>query len=408
MATKLEQKREELNAKRQQLAEIFQKYPDLDMPADVAADIKARNDELTALGKEFDELKELAEIEKKTRQAHAADNRPATNLPINRQPAGGEQPEQDRKSIGRLFVESAAFKEYNRAARSGPAVEVKAPHLWERKALLDTFTMPPEVRRTGLILPSPMRRPMVADLIPQGQTSQMAIQYMEEVVAINAAGPVDEGAPKPESTLQFAPRNSPVAKIATVLPVTDELLADEPAAESYVEQRLRTFLELAEENQLVNGNGVPPALTGIMNVLGVLNQPKAADPTPDAIYKAMVQIMVNSFLDPSGIVIHPLDWQDIRLLKTADGVYIWGSPADPGPERIWGLPVVKTTVATQNTAIVGAFDTACQIFRREEVSFAISDQHADFFVRNQVMLRVEERLAFVVYRPQAFCLVSGI
>jgi HK97 family phage major capsid protein len=122
----------------------------------------------------------------------------------------------------------------------------------------------------------------------------------------------------------------------------------------------------------------------------------------------MTLIQINSFLDPSGVVIHPTDWQDIRLLRTTDGIYIWGSPADTGPERIWGLPVVKTTAATLNTAIVAAFDTAMQIFRRNEVSFAISDSHNDFCIKHQLMLRVEERLAFPVYRPQAICLVTGI
>jgi HK97 family phage major capsid protein len=122
----------------------------------------------------------------------------------------------------------------------------------------------------------------------------------------------------------------------------------------------------------------------------------------------MVKIETTAFLPPDGIVIHPLDWQDIRLLRTADGIYIWGEPMDPGPERIWGLPAVVTTAMTQNTALVGAFQTASQTFRRADVTFAISSEHSDFFIRNQLMLRIEERLALVVYRPPAFCTVTGI
>jgi HK97 family phage major capsid protein len=408
MATKLEQKREELNAKRKELSEIFEKYPELDMPKDVAVDIKQRNDELTALGKEFDELKAMAAIDDENRKAQEAAGA-RQSLPMNRQGEGGFGAPQAQKSIGQLFVESAAYKQYNRVAKRSPAVEIEAPHLFEQKVLLTEVGFVPATQRTGLILPGALRRPMVADLIPQGRTSRSQVTYMEETTTTNLAAPVPEGGLKPESELAFTERNSPVRKIATVLPITDELLEDEPAVQDYVEQRLRVFLALAEENQLMNGTGVAPQILGLMDPALVTNaQPLGADPVPDAIYKGMTLVQINSFLDPDGVIMHPTDWQDIRLLRTVDGIYIWGSPSEAGPERIWGLPVVKTTAATLGTAVVAAFGTAMQIFRRNEVSFAISTEHADFFIRNQLMLRVEERLAFVVYRPLGITRVTGI
>ncbi len=407
MATKVEQLRDELNAKRGQLKEIFDRYPNLDMPETVVEDIRARNTELTDLGKKFDSALELEKLAGENAKALEAGNARVNGLPTNAK--GAKQDNGGQKSLGQLFVESRTFKEYNRTSKSGPAVEIEIPGLWERKTLLDEATgYAPQAVRTGLILPGVLQRPMVADLIPQGNTGQTAVVYMEETTTTNAADTVAEGGTKPESALAFTERNSPVRKIATVLPITDELLQDEPAMRSYVEQRLRLFLDIAEETQLISGSGVAPDLTGMLNTVGIQTQAKGVDPTPDALYKAMVLVQTNSFLDPSGVIMHPLDWQDIRLLKTADGVYIWGSPADAGPERVWGLPIVKTTAMTQNTAIVAAFNSAMQIFRKSAVSFAISDQHSDFFIKNQVMLRVEERLAFVVYRPSGICTVTGI
>jgi HK97 family phage major capsid protein len=72
------------------------------------------------------------------------------------------------------------------------------------------------------------------------------------------------------------------------------------------------------------------------------------------------------------------------------------------------MPVVSTPVMPQNTAVVAAFNSAMQIFRREGVTFSVSDQHADFFITNKLMLRVEERLAFVIYRPSGVCIVTGV
>lgn len=416
-------KRDELIAKQKALHEIFEEAgSDMDMAKvtkltgdskSKAEAIKRMNDEMTDLGKTVelfqsrDDVKAMSELLQ----------RPAGGFPFpgtNGDPANTSK--FAGKSLGQLFIESDAFKGYSKVAKRSPASEIdfgadegafKAA-MRGTKAVLSETGFAPQAIRTGLILPGALRRPVVADLIPQGTTGMNAVVYMEETTTTNAAAPTAEGVAKPESTLVFTEKNSPVRKIATVLPITDELLEDVPAVRSYIEARLLLFLQLTEETQLISGSGVAPALTGMMNVSGINTQAKGSDPTPDAIWKAADLIRTQSFLDPDGVIIHPLDWQDIRLLRTADGIYIFGSPNDAGPERIWGMPVVNTPAATQNTAIVGAFQTATQMFRRNTVSFAIADQHQDFFVLNQLMLRVEERLAFVCYRPKGLATVTGI
>lgn len=380
--------------------------------------LRASNDELTELGKQRDEAKSLADIvaqntarlsEAKSpaqRMEHAGGASVSTNTPEN--PFRG-------KSLGQIFIESVAFKGFNRGEKRSPAVDIDLGDIdlksllngAESKALLDTTGFPPATVRSNIILPGLLRRPVIADLMPQGQTNQNAIIYMSETTTTNGAAPTAEGALKPESALAFTQVTANVRKIATVLPVTDELFDDAQAMRSYVEARLRVFLALAEENQLLNGNGTAPNLRGILNTSGIQTQAKGTDPGPDALYKAMTLVRL-AFLDPSGVVMHPTDWQNLRLLRTTEGIYIWGSPQDEGPERVWSLPVVVTTAATVGTALVAAWDTAAQIFRRNEVSFAVSDQHADFFQRNQLMLRLEERLALAVYRPAAFCTVTGL
>lgn len=336
-------------------------------------------------------------------------------------PLGGDDTKGDRaakaaalKSLGDLFVESRAFKGYSRGEQRSPAVELDFDagefqgKGYDIKALLDRTGYEPESLRTGLILPGALRRPVVGDLIPQGTTRYGSIKYMEETTTTNAAAAVAEGGEKPESTLAFTARTSAVEKIATVLPVTDELMDDEPAMRSYVEGRLRQFLALTEETYLISGTGTTPQIRGMLNVVGISTQAKGTDPIPDAIYKAMTLVRTLSFLEPSGVIFHPNNWQTVRLLRTSDGVYIWGSPSEAGPERIWGVPVIATPAMTENTAIVGAFDTAMMIFRKNGVLFAVSDQHSDFFIHNKLMLRVEERLAFTVFRPKGIARVTGL
>lgn len=317
---------------------------------------------------------------------------------------GFMSPEQsaERKAmvLADSFVKSPAFKDYSKSARRSPEVELQT------KAILDTTAFPVTSVRSNLMLGLPTRRLVVADLMPNGSISQPRFLYVEETVATNGAAFVAEGGTKPESALQFAERSADVRKIATVLPVTDEMFEDAPLMRSYVQGRLVQFLQLAEENALLNASGVAPNLLGLLNNpnIGTLN--KGADSIPDALYKATVKIEIDSQLSASGIIMNPLDWQTVRLSKDNQGQYLFGSPMAGDIERIFGYPVIKTVAMAQGTALPGAYDLAAQILRRSGIAFAVATEHADFFIKNQLMLRVEERLAFPVYRPQAFVEVN--
>ncbi|TCO54147.1 capsid family protein [Actinocrispum wychmicini] len=96
---------------------------------------------------------------------------------------------------------------------------------------------------------------------------------------------------------------------------------------------------------------------------------------------------------PNAAIIHPNDWQDIRLLRTADGLYIWGSPSEAGPE---------------NTAVVGDFVNFSELSTRRGVDVQVSNSHADFFINGKQAIRADARAALLVYRPTAFCTVTGI
>jgi HK97 family phage major capsid protein len=60
----------------------------------------------------------------------------------------------------------------------------------------------------------------------------------------------------------------------------------------------------------------------------------------------------------------------------------------------------------EGKALVGAFGTGAQLYDREQASIRISEQHADFFVRNAIVVLAEQRLALAVKRPEAFVSVD--
>jgi len=391
--SKLVDTRGVLNAKRDEAAAIFAKYTDIgDMSAEDAASVKSLNDEMTDLSKEVDAIVERENL--------------AESIKGMAPRSAGRSVIDDTTTESKAAFKSIAqlMEDANFGAKGTTQFEIPGGV----KATLTLADFNNEATRLPGIVPFAVEERTVADMMLQGTTDNNSLTFMEETTFTNSAANVAEGGAKPESTLDFTKRTVPVEKIATWLPVTDELFEDVPALRSYVEQRLIFMVKRQEESQLLVGNGTTPNIRGINNASGIQTQAKGADPTPDAVYKAITKVRNTGFAEPTGAVFHPNDWQDIRLLRTADGVYIWGNPSEAGLERIWGLTVRITTAQTENTGLVGAFSPHSQIFRRSGIVVTSSTEHSTYFTSNLVAVLAEERLALAIYRPAAFCTVTGI
>lgn len=404
----LEEIEGKVGAKRAELATIFDEAgPDIDFGKvksvkgntfDIAAHVRKLNDEMTDLSKKRDDLQAVAKAADRARVAGQQDGSGETG---DGAATGGQQ--SARKSLGELFTGSKAYK-----ARTGP-VGPEARLDVELKTLLTTTTgWDPEETRTGRVVEFATRPLQVADLIPQTTTSQSAVQYMEETTFTNAAAEVAEGGTYPEAALALTEQTSIVRKIAVFLPVTDEQLEDEPQVRGYIDNRLPFMIRQRLDLQILTGNGTAPNLRGILNTVGIQTQAKASDPTPDAIYKAIVKVEVVGQAVANAVVMHPTNWQDVRLLRTADGLYIWGNPSDAGPERIWGLRVVRAQAETLGSALVGDFSNFVELAVRRGIDVQVSNSHSTFFVEGKQALRADIRAALVVYRPTAFCTVTGL
>jgi HK97 family phage major capsid protein len=412
--------RERLDAKNAELDAIIEKGIDKLSPEEVEQ-LQQKNNEATELGKKWETLYAADGIKARRDMEREEENRPDPSGKM-RHPGKRDEEEEGEpgekggqryqgKTLGELFTEAKQYLENK--DDSDPTIkwfiENYDPRQLGEKATITTAAgfAPPQVR-TGRVVESAQRVPVVADLIPQDTTAESIIRYMEETTFTNNAAPVAENAAKPESALAWTERSQPVEVIATWIPVTNQQLEDVAGMQGLINNRLTVMLLLTEDNQLLNGNGTTPNLLGFYNKSGIQTQAKGTDPTPDAIYKAFAKIRNTGMANPTGVVIHPNDWTDIRLLRTADGIYIWGSPAEAGPERIWGVSVVQTTAATEGTALTGDFQLYSHISRRQGIRIDVADQHSDYFTNNKLAIRIEERLSLEIFRASAFCTVTGI
>jgi len=329
------------------------------------------------------------------------------------------------KSLGEMFMDSPEFKSLNNGKNGynmTSSFEVSRGNIgsmWNQKDIYSSLpggtpTAFGRIERDPMVLP-PQRTRRVRDLFPQRTTTAAIIEYFRLTGFVNAACTVAERngnafALKPQSSLTFDGFQAPVRTIAHWEAAHRNVLADEPQLRSIIDNELLYGLRLIEDAQILTGNGVGENLLGILNTPGVqsYNWSDGAhlDSKGDAIRRAATLAYL-AYYPPTGVVLHPNDWEDVELTKNTNGTYLFAVSMQVGGDaRLWSMPIVDTPAMPEGKALVGAFGTGAQLYDREEANIRISESHADFFVRNAIVILAEERLALAVKRPESFVVTN--
>ncbi|MEO1490426.1 MAG: phage major capsid protein [Pseudomonadota bacterium] len=343
-------------------------------------------------------------------------------LPAQEGPNGPPANEQQFKSLGERVTQSEHFKGWHDGGRSGSTMnrfEDATPSDFlagsagfdtiGRKALMATTSgyAPESIRLPGFV-EDPARPIQLLDILPTGQTSQEAIKFMRETTRTHASAERAEGAGFAESTFAFTEESTPVQKITDSVPVTDEQLEDVPMIEGYINNRLSFGVRRRLDRQCLLGDGTAPNLRGILNTTGIQTRARGADSEMDAIYKMMTSIRLGGRVDATHIVMHSNDWQEARLERTTDGLYILGNPMDAGTRRLWGLPVVINDALTEGTALVGSFmPSNITLFERRGIDIQVG-YVGDQFGQGRRTIRADMRAALAMFLPAGFGTVTGL
>lgn len=243
-----------------------------------------------------------------------------------------------------------------------------------------------------------------SDVISYAQQSSLegSAQAVAQATAVDGSGAA--GGVKPQASAAWERKTAAVEAIAVWMATTRAAMADAGQVRALIDNNLRYLLALEEEDQLLNGNGTSPNLSGVydqtiqtLDLTGLDNL--------DGIRTARRLVMTGtSRLRADAIVLHPADAEEFDLLKDDDGSYRGGNPIGnfAFDQPIWGLRRVESESVAEGSALVGAFRAGATVFERQGVTIMAADQHADFFIRNLMVILAEERLGFAVFYPTAF------
>lgn len=276
----------------------------------------------------------------------------------------------------------------------------------EMRTLLDTTTAAGLLAgHTPVAPPVGPRRRYVRDLLGTPAPCGRIVRYVAEQVTAEAGGATstDEGAAKAETSFRFDWGELTAGKVTAWAPITAEILEDAPGLAAWVNGRMAEQLASAEDDQLINGDGTAPNLTGFLSWGDILTQTAANNDPLTSLGEGIAQVEAQG-TQVDGIVINPADYWAARLERRST-VMDSSVPFD-AEGNIFGVPTIRTTKIAAGSALVGAFTIGATLRERSPVTVRVSDSHSTYFTANKVAVVAEVDEALTVSRPDYFASVA--
>lgn len=250
--------------------------------------------------------------------------------------------------------------------------------------------------------------PGLLSVLPVVQHGGPRYQYLRQTARTNNAAPVASGGLKPTTVLGLTRITGDLVVVAHLSEAIDKYwLEDSAALQQFVGDELLYGLNLALENQVINGNGTAPNMTGLLNTSGVLVQAAIAGDLLGT-YRSAVTSMETTGQNPSVFVTNPTDWARVELTKASGtGDYlIDSSPVDRAARKLWGVPIALSTSIAAGTALL--LDTASVALDTDRSGIRVqwSENVSDDFNRNQLRARCEGRFGLSLYQGFGACKIT--
>ncbi|WP_336819841.1 phage major capsid family protein [Gordonia sp. MMO-8] len=343
----------------------------------------------------------------------------SASAPAEDDPGAGGGDEPKARTAGEHFVKSVGAKGLAEVkdsfGRGVSAPEFKAATSTHTVAEAVTAGVGPwmtEYDRTIVEAYRPSAQ--VKNLFGQGTLSGNTISYLVEGSREGNPDLTDEaGLYSQVHYISPTPVTETLHKLTAMDKLTDEAISDMDFIVSHIDGRMRYDLDWQAELKLLSGTA---GLVGILNRSGVQTEAKAAtdDTAQDAIFRAQTKVTIATGGKTDATVIHPLDYQNLRLQRDANeqyygGGYFAGQYGQGGIVEdlpLWGTKTVVTPAIPQGTVLVGAFAASATVYTKGGVEVSVTNSDKDDFGHGLVAMRMSQRMLLRVHRPSGFVKVT--
>lgn len=278
----------------------------------------------------------------------------------------------DSSGWAEQFTRSAAFQNYP-GFGTGQRVDVSGIFDVAQRASVDTawINLPPHQHAPQLWT---MTTPLL-DSISREKVSTGAIEWYTFPGSYPLAGIVAEGALKPEAALAPTLHTASLNTYAHWRGITRQALEDIPRIQAIIENALRGGILLKLEADTAS------ALAADTDIADL-----PADDILSGIRVAIGDVQAAGYANPNIILMNPADLANVDIGIMSGTL---GGPAVNG--SLWGVRTVAVAAVPVNTAYVGDLKAAVTLFDRGATSVYLTDSHADYFLRNTLVVLAETR-----------------
>lgn len=190
-----------------------------------------------------------------------------------------------------------------------------------------------------------------------------------------------------------------IAGLIKEIPVA--MLEDFSFMTSYLSQKATNELTKAEDLALQNGSG---GISGLLDEATLYNGSKTI--FVEKLIDAGLRQIKNAKFTVNGFIISNEDYTNMILQKATGGSEEYTSPSvltvrPDGVLSLLNIPIFATSYLETGQALIGDWREA-QLLVRSNPRLRVFEQNGTDAEKNQLMMRIEERIALAVYHQSAF------
>lgn len=330
------------------------------------------------------------------------------------------------RNLGERFTKSAGYQAFKKDADADGLpgkIEIRKTRIgsmrdyFNAKAgnALTTGTAHVQNERMPMVDASAHPEVTLLDYISRGTTNG-SFEYLQVQSVTRNTGIVPENTGddsadtvKPQSSIKTSLETAKVYDYADGYTVTNQLLQDDAAFASFLQNEFDYSFNLKIADILLNGTGSDGQPKGLLNTTGV----QAGDwsKTGDEAHNLVVSIRQALTLlrkvgaNANAVLLNPADAEKIDLLEDANKRFLGNGPFAVGPSTIWSRPIVECDQLAAGKVVIGDFKQLA-LLDRTGLTVEAFNQHKDYASRNLTYIRAELRAAQVIWRPSNFVVLE--
>lgn len=275
------------------------------------------------------------------------------------------------------------------------------------KAVLPSSSTQIPTEFISTIHADPQRPLTLLDVIPTEVRQAPVFTYLRGIGHTGGAAPVATAQLKPSLTPALEAVTGKLEVIALTLGWIDRFwLQDLPTVKQWVTDEITYSIRSGLENQIINGTGVDPNLSGFLTTSGI--QTCAWDTNALVTLRRAAAKLQNLGYQTSAYVLNPDDWADVELTRQVNSGQpdFSSTPVNLAEQRVWSTPVVTTTsIAVGTGLLLGVGSSQLNVAQEgllvDWTEGAAYDATSTAFQRNLLLFRGEMRAEHSVFRPDA-------